>query len=278
MKKLKPVNACFMLMLITCIFVSAQEESQVDRATVPFSNPAQPGFLKASVLNGSITVKGYDGQEVIVEARARSRKFTRKRDESQRTAGMRLLSVPTTGLEVTEEDNVMRVSTQAFKRSVDLNIQVPFATSLKLSGVNNGFITVENVSGEIEVNHVNGELTVLDVSGSVVAHTTNGEVKATFKDVDSEKPMSFSTFNGDIDVTFPAALRADVKMKSDQGDIYSDFDIAVKQAPKKVEEPKRESGRYRISFEKYVYGSINGGGPEFHFKTFNGDIMIRKVK
>jgi DUF4097 and DUF4098 domain-containing protein YvlB len=112
-----------------------------------------------------------------------------------------------------------------------------------------------------------------------VAHTYNGEVTVSFTQIDPDKPMSFSTWNGDVDVTFPAMVKTDVKMKSEMGDVYSDFDIQVKEAPQKVVEDEREEGGgYRISFEKAVYGSINGGGPEYQFKTYHGDIYIRKAK
>jgi DUF4097 and DUF4098 domain-containing protein YvlB len=85
--------------------------------------------------------------------------------------------------------------------------------------------------------------------------------------------------NGDVDVTLPADIKANVKMKSQQGDIYSDFDITLKRNTKKAEEAsKSEKGTYRISFDKDVYGAINGGGPELAFNTFSGDVFIRKGK
>ena len=89
--------------------------------------------------------------------------------------------------------------------------------------------------------------------------------------------MSFTNYRGDIDVTFPGATRATVKMKSNQGDIYSDFDISIKPSPQKVDKSKEKGGRYRVSFD-YIYGTINGGGPEYLFKTYQGDIFIRKAK
>ena len=52
--------------LATC---AALAQDQPDRVSVPFSDPSRPKMLKASVLNGSINVKGYDGKEAIVEAR-----------------------------------------------------------------------------------------------------------------------------------------------------------------------------------------------------------------
>jgi DUF4097 and DUF4098 domain-containing protein YvlB len=138
---------------------------------------------------------------------------------------------------------------------------------------------IENIAGEIEANNYNGKITLTGISGSVVAHTYNGEVTVSFTQIDPDKPMSFSTWNGDVDVTFPAMVKADVKMKSERGEVYSDFDIQVKQTPQKVVEDEREEGGgFRISFEKAIYGSINGGGPEYQFKTYHGDIFIRKAK
>lgn len=39
-----------------------------------------------------------------------------------------------------------------------------------------------------------------------------------------------------------------------------------------------DGGKYRISLERAVIGSINGGGPEFNLQNFNGNIYIRKGK
>ena len=47
-----------------------------------------------------------------------------------------------------------------------------------------------------------------------------------------------------------------------------------KSTPK--EEKNSEEGVYKISIEEWVYGDINGGGPEITFKNFQGDIIIRK--
>jgi hypothetical protein len=68
--------------------------------------------------------------------------------------------------------------------------------------------------------------------------------------------------NGDIDVTLPADTKASVRMKSQQGDIYSDFDVVLKAAPQKPAEEaeKTGKGKYRISFDRFLTGAINGGG------------------
>lgn len=280
MKKIKFYHVCALLILISGVFVYSQEENRVDRVTVPLSDPSRPGLVEASVHSGGITVKGYEGTEVLVEAKTRGKLLRETRKPRKKAEGMSRIQIAGgTGLTIEEQNNKIEVSVSSLRQTVDLVIQVPYETSLDLSSHNNGDILVENVHGEIEVNNHNGKLTLTSISGSVVAHTFNGEVNVTFTSVDPEKPMSFSTWNGDIDVTFPADIAADVKMKSDRGDIYSDFDISIKEVPQKVEKtPEKEGGKYRISFEKHIYGAINGGGPEYQFKNYNGDILIRRAK
>jgi len=279
--------ALSVLVLFTGVF---GQDISADRLTVPLSDPSRPALVKAGLLNGGITVKGYEGKEVIVEARIRAdgdwnadededQDHDRDRKRQNKKQGMRRIPITSSSLSVEEENNVMKIEVGSMNRTVDLTIQVPVKTSLKLSSVNDGDIKVENVQGEIEVNNTNGAVTLTNVSGSVVAHALNDDVIVTLTKVDSDKSMSFTSLNGDIDVTFPPDVRAKVKMKSDNGDFYSDFDIRMESQTKKVEQDTRQKGgKYKIQLEKAMYGSINGGGPEFQFATFNGDIYIRKGK
>jgi DUF4097 and DUF4098 domain-containing protein YvlB len=157
-------------------------------------------------------------------------------------------------------------------------IKVPSnLTALKLNAVNDGGITVTNVSGELEINNVNGPITVKDVSGSVVANTVNGPVVVTFKSVDGKAPMAFSTLNGDVDVTFPADLKSNLKLKTDRGGVFTDYEIAVDKSQPQVKKTE-ENHMYRLNVDSWIYGKINGGGPEMMMKTMTGSIYIRKGK
>ena len=90
--------------------------------------------------------------------------------------------------------------------------------------------------------------------------------------------MSFSTMNGEIDVTLPANIKTNVKMKTDQGDIFTDFDVKLDATsqPPQVEDKRKKGGRYRVRLNRGTSGTINGGGPEIQFTTFNGNILIHK--
>ena len=86
--------------------------------------------------------------------------------------------------------------------------------------------------------------------------------------------MAFSSLNGDLDVTFPKSLKANVKLRTDMGEILTDFDMVV--SPQKtLVETNENSDTYKVKLEQWVQGKINGGGAEMLFKTWNGDILIR---
>ena len=259
---------------LTAILLVGIGEAESDKVTVPLTDPSRPSTVKVSLLNGSITVSAYDGKDVIVEAKARADNET-----PSRTGGMRRVPMTATGLSVEEENNQVDIGTQSIQRTVDVTLQVPRLTSLRLKTVNNGDITVTGVEGELDVNDVNGEVTLKNVSGNAVAHALNGRLLVTFDRINPQKAMAFSSLNGDVDVTFPADLKANVSMASDRGDVFSDFDIQLEtRAPiQTATTGSREGGRFRVSVDKTVRGKINGGGQEIQFKNFNGNIYIRRA-
>ena len=218
--------------------------------------------------------------EVVVEARLRGGKSSKKEKADNKAESLKRIEIATTGLTVEEEDNVVSVSTGPMGHAVDINLQVPTSTSLKLGCMNEGGILVEKVAGEIEANNLNGPVTLTNVSGVVVAHSLNGEVRTQMDRVTPDKPMSFSTLNGDIDVTLPPDIKAKVKLETQNGAIYSDFEIGLDKNPRPptLEDGRKDGGRLRIVFDKGVVGTINGGGAEIQFKTVNGNIHIRKGK
>jgi len=277
MRELRLIGVGLILLLGSGLPLLAQD-NPTDRAAVPFSDPGKPGFLKVGVHRGSITITGYSGPEVIVEARARTREVKKTR-ENDKARGMKLIQIASTGLTVTEENNEMRIGVASLQQWVDLTIQVPVDISLKVSAFNGGDVEITGVNGAMEVNNHNGGIRMADISGSVVAQSFNGEVKVSLNRITPDSPMSFVTWNGDVDVTLPPDTRANLKLKSEQGDIFSDFEFQLISPPKKAEAGARdEEGRYKISFDKTINGAINGGGPEFSFRNFNGDIFIRKGK
>ena len=255
------------------------QDAQPDRVTVPFSDPSRPKTLRVGLINGGITVHGYNGKDAIVEARPEGGSSRRHR-APERSDGMRRIDISGTGLNVEESDNVIRVGTRAINDDIQLNIQVPFNTSLKLHTVNGGDIVVDHIVGDVELEDTNGNITATHISGTAVVNALNGKVVVTFDKISGDKPMSFSSLNGDIDVALPGDTRAKLKLKSDNGAVYSDFDIQLDSSARKpvVQDTQSGRGKYRVQFDKALYGLVNGGGTEMQLTTFNGNIYIRKAK
>ena len=247
------------------------QDQNLARMTVAFSNPSQPRKLVVKTMMHRVTIKGYDGKDAIVESSAISE---RRRRERSIPPGMHPLNVGGGGIEVTEANNVVTVSAETLFGGGDIQIQVPVETSVMVNTLNNG-VSVENISGEIEVESVNGGVSVTNSSGSVVATSMNGKVTVNLDKVAPGKAMSFSSMNGTIDVTLPADIKANLKMKVDNGDVYTDFDVKVTNDT--FDTTQSSNGRgVRVRGNRTTYGTINGGGPEMQFTTFNGRILIHK--
>jgi hypothetical protein len=243
-----------------------------DGVRVPFSDATRPKTVRVNMVQGSITVRGEGGNEVVIETKAsESRRRDRERD------GLKRIDSGNLGFTAEEQDNVVVIKPSSMNNG-NLVLQVPTNVNLDLKTVNGGNITVENVNGELDVQNVNGSVRLTNVSGSVLAHALNGHVVVSLNQIRSDKPMSFTSLNGNIDVTLPVDVKAQIKLKNSNGETYSDFDVTLQPSKTVVESGRSGQGKYRIQVDKTMTGTINGGGPEFQFQTMNGNIYIRKKK
>ncbi|HTE00679.1 MAG TPA: DUF4097 family beta strand repeat-containing protein [Mucilaginibacter sp.] len=274
MKTIK-ITSIWMIAMLLSTSLWAQNAAEKQQLEVPLSSPGKPFKLHVGLLNGSISVIGYEGKDILIEAQAEGDGKVKWKDHGD---GMkRLIANSGMDIQARESNNDVNVSGNGNK-SVKLVIKIPQnEVTMKLSTVNNGNITASNVSGDLEITNVNGSIKLTNISGSVVANTVNGPVVVTFKSIDPKAAMAFTTLNGNVDVTFPAGLKANVKLKSDRGDIFTDFDVATDQHKPTVSKTT-QSGMYSLKIEDWVYGKIDGGGPELMMKNMNGNIYIRKVK
>lgn len=253
--------------------ISFAQQPAADTVTVPLSDASRPVLIDISLVSGSITVRGTNRKDVQVITRPSADRPPRRSDPD--AAGMRRIP-QSAGFRITEQDNRVRVSSDSPNRHISFEIEAPARANLKLSTVNDGEIAVENIDGDIDVSNVNGGIRLTNVAGTVNAGTTNGDVHATLTRVADQKAMAFTSLNGDIDVTLPPSTKANLRLRSDRGDVYSDFDVQLAPSAPVVEEGRGGNGRYRISRNRSVVGAINGGGPEFELRTFNSNVYVRK--
>lgn len=256
-------GAIALVQLVLCAQSDARDETE--RIAVPLSDAGRPATLDVDLTAGIIEVVGSSRRDVSIEATPGAqvsgapRPVPRPRERPD-TSGLRRISPPM-AVEIDESNNVVTVRGREGQR-VDLTIEVPVRTNFKLrktaQGSTLGTVTVRGLDGDLEIHTEGGKVMLIDVSGSVVAHSTNSSVVATVRRVTADRPMAFTSYSGNIDVTLPKATKADVIMRADRGEVYTDFDVDLTN--------KRQPLR----------GRINGGGPEFELRTYGGSVYLRK--
>jgi hypothetical protein len=259
----------------------SEDFSEIDKTVIKksmsFSNPAGGKQVKVGNIWGSIHVIGYDGNAVEMEA---------SRTILARSQGDVNAARSEVELKISENNNQIeffvdgpfrsengskRNGNLPYRVNYDFLIKLPRACDLNLKTISNGEIWVENVHGEYDLNNINGEIRMDRVAGMGRIHTINGGVKARF-DRNPAGNCSFSTINGSIDVTFQPDLAADCWFKTLHGSAYTSFDIQPIAAPARRQE--KRAGKL-VYAGNHSYGvRIGSGGPQFEFRTLNGDIRI----
>lgn len=243
----------------------------MEQLVLPLTRPREPGILILQHHKGKVTVTGYDGEVVVVNA---ALKYP---PAAEGDTGTRPVSGHALKLHAMEKENVVTVSTNSHERTIDMEIQVPYQFSLYLDKLDEGSVNAYYLQGEMEINSTVGEVVLTDISGSAVISSVDGDIRVSFSGVTPHVPMVFTSVGGDIDVAFPPDVQAVVKMRTDYGEILSDFDIEI--THRKAEtDTSRTSGVKRAFLEKWTYGTLGSGGPQYLFRSYHGNITIIKSR
>jgi len=220
-----------LIAILSCTRLMAQDDRQL---VVHLSEPGKTFTLNVNIARAAINVSGYEGKDVLIQT-----------DWAEVT--------------VQEKNNEVTVAAPRGK-TFKLIIKVPQTAGIfKLSSASAGTMRVSDVTGNLELQNKSGGISAQNISGTVIAGTLSGSVTVSFKQVDPGAPMAFSTVSGAIDLTFPASLNANLKIRSDLGKVYSDFPLTGNPAD-------------------WRYAKAGNGGPEFLIKNTNGNIHIYKTK
>jgi hypothetical protein len=278
-------NVLVVMMMLICGVLRAQDSGEF---TVPFSNPTGAMKVIVDIKTGSIKVKGTARKDVLVkyssekeEDNDRERDHDRDRDDDDHKKGhsnrdgLKKISSGTMNLEASEYQNTVKVTSDNWSSKIEVTVEVPSTIDMKIKTYNDGDLDVSNVTGTVELINYNGAITATAISGTVIAETYNGDIKIAYDKLTPDTPLSYANYNGDIDLSFPAGLKASFKMKTKQGEIYSGFDAQV-QKSNPITKTESKTGVYKVKIDDWVKIDVNGGGPEISIQTYNGDIYLRK--
>jgi len=298
----KMYKAAFVIAILVLPLLSLAQTNSKESVTVTLSKPGKAFKLNLSLDKGNIKVLAYDGSGIEIVAEPEINKV--KKAEPNQNQNNNTNTNTNTNINVhekvtksetkntdgkyiiaTETNNSVSIKPVSPSEVLNIVIKVPKTNgSFNFIVVYKGDVSVTDVTGEVEANTNNGSILLSNISGSAVAASLTGNIIATFKSVNEKSPMAFSSLVGKIDISFPASSKANLKLKTDNGQLLTDFDISDDNSkPDGKPEPKPNPNtinqpKFKLNNSGWVYGKINQGGPEIMMKNMQGNIYIRKGK
>ncbi|MDT7688054.1 MAG: hypothetical protein QOE46_813 [Acidobacteriota bacterium] len=204
--------------------------------------------LAVHAVNGSITVKGVDGDQTVV-------KITKHGGSPQERSTSPVLASKT-------DEGLTLLTAPALNGAVSVSYEISLPRNLhKLElSADRGDVKVNDFDGAVSLNLTNGNISVA-ASGAVRSRLVNGKTSVSYTG-QHEEAQEFSVVNGDVEVSFGGEPEADVHAASTNGDVKVDDSFGVK-AEKRVAGHKLDT-------------QFGGGGAPLTLKVVNGDIKLQK--
>jgi len=279
------------LVLVVCVLARSLtalgteiEEKQTSQKTFVFDDAAGAREVEVDNFEGSIRVTGYSGRDLQLVIHE-----TLEADSEERARAARR----EVRLEVTRTNNTIRCYVDGpfrcrngsisfrgwehygFRVQHDFELKVPPQTGLRLKTVNGRDIEIEKTSGPFDLENINGGVRMTEISGTGRVYALNGKVRVRFAQNPSSA-CSFGSLNGNVEVLFRPGLSANIRLKTFNGQAYSDFPVSylAPDPPSK----KTENGKFIYKSGEFQSVRIGEGGPELKFDAFNGNIRILSVE
>ncbi len=181
------------------------------------------------------------------------------------------------GLNVSEADGVVKiVGTTKKVKDYAYTISVPQGMKLSID-YNSPFarnnLKVDSYNGSLEIKALSSSVTLSNCTGPLTVSSVSGSIEVEFNSLSQEQPTSLATVSGLVDVTLPAATKADIQVSNITGDVYNNLDLVN---TSDNEKDKRSEGLDEIKHRNNTEYALNGGGQKLLLKSISGNIYLRK--
>lgn len=243
-------NAFRALLLLAAVAVICSTSFAYDETFHHVYPLGSGGSFVLDNVNGSVRVEGWNRDEVEVSA--------------VKTSTNELRDVQQVQIEVDSKPGQVSVHTrypkgQGAEVAVEYIVHVPYRVLLGSIGTVNGSVTVHGVEGGGALSSVNGDIDVSNCSGRFSEKTTNGDIRLELRQLLAGGPMSLETVNGSVLLGLPAGAKADLKVVSMNGNVYSE-----------LPGPHTAGALTPHAFK----AKLGTGGGEISVRTINGGIRL----
>ncbi|MEL6107880.1 MAG: hypothetical protein AAFU85_17785, partial [Planctomycetota bacterium] len=239
--------------------------------SLAFADPDAAGKLEVDMPCGTIKVSGHDSDEVIVKLTVPNLKPMK----TIGTTGLQPIRPQNLDFDIEPAGNYIKVDSNSRRYITNVEVLVPFDTELDLDSYDDA-IEVRNVSGKVRARSQRDHITLIGVSGPVDLRCPQGNVTVSFTSQAKPAGSKLETYNGSIDLSVPANLKATFRYLSEFGEVLTDLDLVTSDGT--VRKASSKDGGFKIEFDQFVTSTINGGGAELTLETTNGDIRLRRQK
>jgi len=285
----------FILVLFVLIGLYHTQEADLEHKekisrTFTFEDSGEGNILILKNINGSVLIEGTRETRVTLEVEKEIRAESQKDlDEGIRDISLGVISVPDTIILYTDSPYVTLKRRNGkvhyswdndfgkidYNFSFDYTVKVPYGTRLDISNVNEGDVRIIDTRSMVSASNVNGSVYLEKAAAVNKVSAVNGKVECEITDKPTED-CYFNTVNGEIKITTPSNLSADISYTAMHGDFYTDYEIEL--LPYRTESTRNttEGGtEYRI--EKDPQFRIGNGGVHMLFTTINGDMILKSA-
>jgi len=305
MKKI--ITSSLALILIAgTVSLKAQTHTEKITKEYTFEKKSSDNAIIVANINGNVKVEGYTGDKIIVEVNKSIYAKTNERLEKGKAniqlgvvdrADTLILYVEGTGAQFGRKKdsrhsrynvgweydwccnnngngNCNCNCRNEFDYKMDFVVKVPSSVHVVASTINDGNISVNNVSGAVIADNINGSIQLNKLVREARASTINGDVDVEYV-TNPTKDCRFYSLNGDINALFQQGLAANMSFESFNGSFYTNVE-KLENIPVQLE--KKESSdkgiKYKINGNRYKIGS--GGNTFLDFETFNGNVYLKE--
>jgi hypothetical protein len=284
------------LLILLCLPLAGWAQTYTDKITkeLKFEKAGSSNTLVLANINGSMSVQGYDGDKILIEAERTIKAKTEARLE-QGKKEMQLQQIDRLDtLIVYVGGGCNHFGYRTNKRQhngwgyhgdcnngdcnppydyiFNFTVKVPNGINVEVSTVNEGNVTIENVKGKVKAENINGAIRLTALAGQTYASTINGDVDVEYSR-NPDQDSRYYTLNGDINALFVKGLAANMAFKSFNGDLYTNVQH-LEGLPATIERKQDKEGmNLKVSGNRFKVGN---GGATLDFETFNGDVIVKE--
>jgi hypothetical protein len=202
--------------------------------------------------NGGVEIIGWDGDSVVMHALVRATGDSP--DEARDVASRVTISFSNGRIHADGP-----ASGHHERWSVNYRVFVPRHSDLAIETLN-GPVSVEGVTGHMNMKAVNGPVSLRQVGGDVHARAENGPIDVALKGVRWDGAgLDAESENGPVELTLPAGYAAHLETGTENGPMDVRFPITL----------QGDLDTRHLSLD------IGGGGPPIRLITTNGPVTLR---